>query len=173
MGFKALKQFYRIGHSVHVTDEGICIGSPYVHNLIVIGLDGVLKKRHDREGSNDDLDRYMREFDEDPVRLKRIVAAPDAFDRSLPVFTWKGGEIVEAACEEYGWPNVTHQGRMMYENTFFKEKADAVRAAKEDAAAGVKWRLEAVARSERELADQRRELDLSEANLAKLNADFP
>ena len=30
MGWKNIKEHYRIGHTVHVTDKGICIGSPYI-----------------------------------------------------------------------------------------------------------------------------------------------
>ena len=45
MGWKNIKEHYRIGHAVQVTDAGICIGSPYIHNIIIIGVDGTLKKR--------------------------------------------------------------------------------------------------------------------------------
>jgi len=45
MGWKNVKEHYRIGHSVQVTEQGVCIGSPYVHNLIVVGLDGRFVKR--------------------------------------------------------------------------------------------------------------------------------
>lgn len=172
MGFKSVKDHYQILHAVHVTDAGICIGSPYISDLIVIGLDGVLKKRH-RSGTNAELDRYMAEFDADPEKLKELVARPDTFTDALPVYTWDGGEIIEAKCEEYGWPNVTHEGRMMYENTFFKSKADAVKHAKADAACGVKWRGEAVVEAEQKLAEQKAELARCEAELAKLNADYP
>lgn len=173
MGFKTVKERYRIGHSVHVTEEGICIGSPYIHNLIVIGLNGVLKKRHEREGSNDDLDRYMRDFDADPAALRAAVEATDTFSRSLTVYTWNGAEIIEAKCEKFGWPNTTHQGRMMHDNTFFKTRADAINAAKDDAKCGVKWRRGAVEEAEQKLADQKAELARCEADLAKLNAAHP
>ncbi len=91
MSWKNVKEHYRIKHQVHVTNEGICSGSPYVHNLIVIGLDGVLKKR--REGSgNADLTRYQAEMDADPAMLKQLVMAEDSFDGpGLPVFTYDGG----------------------------------------------------------------------------------
>jgi hypothetical protein len=173
MGFKTVKQRYRIGHSVCVTEKGICIGSPYIHDLIVIGLDGALKKRHEREGSNDDLDRYMREFDADPAALRAAVEATDTFTKSLPVYTWEGAEIIESKCEKYGWPNATHEGRMMHDNVFFKTRAEAIKAAKEDAACGVKWRRGAVEEAEQKLDEQKAELARCEADLAKLNAAHP
>ena len=172
MGFKSVKEHYQIGHTVHVTSEGICIGSPYIPNLIIIGLDGTLKKREDGR-HNEDLARYMAEFDADPAKLKELIAQPDTFTKSLPVFTWEGGEIIEAKCEEYGWPKTTHEGQMMYENTFFKSKAQAVKAAKSDASVGVKWRRESIAEAEQKIADNMADLARCQANLAKLNADYP
>lgn len=172
MGFKTVKERYRIKHAVHVTSDGICIGSPYVSDLIVIGMDGVLKKRHEREGSNDELDRYMREFDADPAALKEAVAAKDTFAKSLPVWTWNNGRIIEAKCEKYGWPNTTHEGRMMYENSYFQTVPEAVKAAKEDATFGVKWRREAIAKTEQELAEHKADLARCEGHLAQLNADY-
>jgi hypothetical protein len=41
-----------------IAEQGICIGSPYVHNIIVIGMDGKIIKSC--EGSlNQDLERYI------------------------------------------------------------------------------------------------------------------
>lgn len=28
-------------------------------------------------------------------------------------------------CEEYGWPNTTHSGEIMYENTYFRTRGEA------------------------------------------------
>ena len=121
MGWKNVKESYGIVHTVQVTDKGICIGSPYIHDLIVIGLDGAVKKR-DYGYGNQDLKRYMQEFDADPDKLKRLVLSDDHFAASVTVFTYDGGDIVEKLCEAPGWPNVTHDGEMMYDNTFENAK---------------------------------------------------
>src|ERR1043166_9084890 len=105
MGWKNVKESYGIVHTVQVTDKGICIGSPYIHDLIVIGLDGAVKKR-DYGYGNQDLKRYMQEFDADPDKLKRLVLSDDHFAASVTVFTYDGGEFVEKLCEAPGWPNV-------------------------------------------------------------------
>lgn len=136
MGWKSVKEHYRIEHYVTVDrDKGICIGSPYVHDLIIIGLDGVIKKRPDRT-HNDELCRYLREFDADSELLKKLIAQEDKFEKSLPVWTYFGSRIVEKFCDEYGWPNVTHEGLMMYDNTFSRDRAMIVRAAYQNAKAG-------------------------------------
>ena len=107
---------------MQVTPAGICIGSGYIHDIIVISADrGEIVKRYEpRRGwsSNENLVRYQAEMDADPLKLAELVAAEDVFERSIPVFTYEGGAIVEKQCEELGWPNVTHDGSMQFENTF-------------------------------------------------------
>lgn len=167
MGFISIKQHYRIGHTVHVTKAGICIGSPYIPDLIVIGHDGSIKKSYER-GSNEELDRYMQEFRADPEKLKQLAIAKDVFERELPVYTWIGAEIKECHCEEYGWPHTTNEGQLMYENTYFRTREDAVKAAKVDAACGIRWRKEAIEKAERELVELRVDLARLEADSAML-----
>lgn len=153
MGWKSVKEHYRIGHYVTVDREkGICIGSPYVHDLIVIGFDGVVKKRPDRT-HNDDLCRYLREFDADRELLKQLILQEDKFEKSLPVWTYFGSRIVEKFCEEYGWPNVTHDGLMMYDNTFSKYRAVIVRAAYQNAKAGHEVTGDRVEQTRKELKE--------------------
>lgn len=85
MGYKLLRDTYKIEHIVQVCDKEdyggrvICIGSPSVHDLIVINMEGEIVKRNDGRNNND-LRRYMQEFDADSEKLKRIVQTPDSFD---------------------------------------------------------------------------------------------
>lgn len=175
MGWKAVRDHYRIEHTVQVTHAGICIGSPYIHDIIVISAErGEIVKRYDPGqgwSRNDKLDRYQSEMDADPFKLADLVAHPDAFERSIPVFTYEGGEIVEKQCEELGYPNVTHDGCMQYENTFSPD-AGLVRVwAIDSAKAGIKWMTEEVERAERALAEIVARLSQRKADLEKLTAD--
>ncbi len=172
MGFKKLKQHYRIEHTVCVTDKGICIGSPYIHDLIVIGLDGTIIKGDDGR-SNEDLKRYMAEMKADPAKLREVVLAKDTFDASITVYTYDGGEIIEKKCEKPGWPNVTHDGDLMYENTYSTDKAKVVERAKESAAAEIKWWPPRIKQQKKDLAEIEALLRKSQADLAKLEAEYP
>lgn len=67
-------------------------------------------------------------------------------------------------CEEAGWPNVTHDGQMMYENTFSTDRAEVVRWAYNNAVAGVEWRT-------RSVNEAREKLAMAEADLERLRAD--
>lgn len=152
MGWKNVKEHYRIVHQVRVEEKGICIGSPYISDIIVIGLDGVLKKRDDGH-ANSNLKRYMQEFDADPEKLNRLVTTPDTFTNSVVVYTYEGSKIIEKLCETPGWPNVTHDGLMMYDNTFSTDRSKVVEFALSNAQAGVSLATARVGENRRRLAE--------------------
>lgn len=172
MGWKAVKEHYRIEHFVQVTEAGICIGSPYIHNIIVIGKDGKLTKSYDGR-MNDDLARYQKDFESDPVTLKRLIEAPDTFSASVTVYTYEGGEILEKSCEEPGWPHVTHDGQMMHDNTFSTDKATVVAWAKRNADLGIQMQRRSLAELEAKVEDYRGRLATEIANRERLEADYP
>lgn len=172
MGWKNIKEGYRIGHSVCLTEEGFCIGSPYVYDLIVIGLDGAIKKRCD-DRINDDLHRYQNDMDADPERLRRLINEPDEFKAALPVFTYDGGTIIEKQCEEYGWPNVTHDGQIMYNNSFSADKAEVVKWAKENCGYAIKLFEERLLEIKQRLSKMEQLLSEEKDNLTNLETNYP
>ena len=136
MGYKTLKDHYDIQHIVAIYDMPefgglcICIGSAYIHNIIVINIsEAKIVKEHKKEriSTNEHLDRYMKELKsaEKKGDLKKLIDAPDLFHNNLPVFTTKDWVVISDLCEEYGWPNTTHDGKMMNNNTFFKTQEEA------------------------------------------------
>jgi hypothetical protein len=172
MGWKAVKEYYRIDHHVQVTDEGICIGSPYIHNIIVIDMDGNVSKRPSRT-SNESLLRYLSEFETDPEKLCELVRCEDQHDKSITVYTYCSGEIIEKQCEEPGWPNCTCDGEMMYDNTFSTDKAVVVEWAKRSAKANIDLSRGVVERLRSELKDHEKLLEECISYLEKLNTDYP
>ena len=171
MGWKKIKEHYRIEHLVQVTEAGICIGSPYIHNIIVIGLNGNIKKRYD-SNSNENLKRYQAEMDDKPEKLRQIAKSLDNFSAPVKVFTYSGSNIVEKYCETPGWPNVTHDGEIMYENTFSMDKSRVVKWAKQDAKAGVKNAKRRVEEIEQTLAEWNSRLKERTEILSRLEAGF-
>lgn len=171
MGWKAVRDHYRIEHYVQVTDEGICIGSPYIHDIIVISADrGEITRRWGAPHSGL-LGRYLDEMDADPFKLADLVAQADVFERSIPVFTYEGGDIVEKQCEGLGYPNVTHDGCMQYENTFSPD-AGLVRVwAIDSAKAGIEWMTEAVENAQRDLRERVERLNQRKADLEQLQGE--
>ena len=136
MGWKKVKEHYGIKHIVQVdsrSDYGkvpcILIGSPYIGDIIVIRIsDAKILKRYTSERYiNELLFDLQPKLDEDEKNgtLKRLIDEEDTFDRLLPVYNIQNRRIVKMYCESYGYPNVTTDGQLMYENTFASQKRAA------------------------------------------------
>lgn len=147
MGWKTVKELYKIGHTVHVVGDCIWIGSAYISKIIAIGPDGNVRSRGEQCGGigDGDLLRYLTDFDRDPEALRLAVEAEDQFSASVTVYTYSGSEIIEKLCEVPGWPNVTHDGQIMYDNTHFTDRDKAVECAKRNASAAVSLIMASVA----------------------------
>ena len=170
MGWKNVRDHYKIDHIIQVTGKGICIGSPYIHDLIIIGLDGKILKGYDGPwSSNANLSRYMKEFKEDPDKLSELVASTDTFSKSLVVWTYKNGTVISKFCEEYGYPNVTHDGELMYDNVFFKTRAEAVAEGKKTYASEIRIREEILAQKQQELQEYEKDLETARLNLLRID----
>lgn len=173
MGWKAIRDHYRVEHLVQVTSDGICIGSPYVHDIIVV-KDGERDRLKDgygvRRNLSGDLGRIVAEMDADPFKLAELALCQDVFEQSILVYTWEGGGVIEKRCEELGWPNVTHDGLLMYENRFSPDPGLVRTWAIDDAEAGIRWRRELVAEHETKLAEVKARLAQRMADLANLQS---
>lgn len=175
MGWKNVKEHYGITGSnriVHVVGGEILIGVGYINDLMRISADGVLVKKDQSLGSAD-FARYAREMEADPQKLRDLVQSPDAFTASNKVFTYDGGHIVEKFCEKAGWPNVTHDGCLMYDNTFSLDRDAIVARARANAVAGVELGQRQIEQAKRELEKAQECLREQQAALASLDREFP
>ncbi len=190
MGWKNVKEHYGITHYVQVSDKGICIGSGYVHDLIVISPADMPRNWYDRAdrtetkighnisilrptylGRGEPFDGIVKAMADDPAKLRELIDTADTFAASITVYTYDyDGNIIEKQCEELGWPNVTHDGMMMYENHVFETRREAVRKAREEMSAWVKNAKEHVASAERDLQERRDRLAKAESAAEKLRA---
>lgn len=172
MGWKSVKEAYRIGHIVKVVGDEIHIGSPYVGDLIRIDQSGKasLNRTFDRRG---DLGRYMDDMERDPAELLRLIHADDTFGETLAVYTWREGRIIEKRCEALGWPNVTTDGELMYENTFSASIDETIERARADGDAWVERTLEHVAEVEAKLDEAKARLARAREAVATLEASHP
>lgn len=172
MGWKTLKERFKIEHIVQVAGKKIHIGSGYVSDLITIDVatgavsenptfGGFLGKNYPA------LQAASKEEILDAIQAK------DVFDASIVVYTFKDGKVIEALCEKPGWPGITHDGQVMYENRFSEDKAKVIAWALRDAELGERFAREAVAATEEKLAEQRAYLAQCAAELADLRATYP
>lgn len=174
MGWKLFKETFNVLHFVHMSEDkrSVLIGSPYITDLAAVDTtSGAIT--HSQASPDFIKTYYPSILDADPEYLVRVIAKPDFFARSIPVYTEEGGKIVEKLCEEPGWPNVTHDGCLMYENTYATDKAAIVRRAKSSIQSAIKWGLKGIADQEKNIEKCRRQIEKDEADLAALNAEFP
>lgn len=171
MGWKAVKEHYQIKHIAHVVDGHFAIGSAYISEMIVIDGNGAFLKKYD--SMNADITRYKKEIGESPETFARLFAEPDTFTASIPVFTWDGDKVLELLCEETGWPNCTHDGRIMYQNQFFTDKDKAIAWAKKDAEAWLKNAKEVVKFQRNKLAEALGAAARAAKALESLEAQYP
>ena len=172
MGWKALKEHFGIKHIVQTTEKGVCIGTGYVHDLAVIDpLTGKVSE-------NPTFRHFLKEtypslLEASAEEIVRLLGTQDSFSSSIPVYTYRGGEIIEKQCETPGWPNVTHDGCVMYENMYSTDRIKVALWAKRNAYLGVKYGREAVNDAESELYRKKLRLTKEEADFAQLERDFP
>jgi hypothetical protein len=127
MGWKTFKKVFKVGHLVTLHDGFIHIGSGYVNDLVRINMStGAIIQ-------NSTFDNFLRDnypniLEATPQDILATINVEDEFSNSIPVYTYNSDcVIVEKLCEETGWPNVTHDGQIMYENTFFSTKEVAAK----------------------------------------------
>lgn len=172
MGWKALKEAFNITHHVQVTSKGICIGSGYASAIVTI--DPQTGEVHESETFSGFLRQYYPKLREvSPEEILKLIETPDTFSASITVYTYEGGDIIEKLCETTGWPNTTHDGCMMFENTYSTDKAQVVQWAKRNATAAIQHTREHIAREEAELAKIKSALTSYEGNLVKLETAYP
>ena len=151
MGVKTIKDHYRIEHIVQRVGDTICIGSPYIHNLIVISSEGKLLKV-DNGYHNADLNRYAEELraDEKSGELKAWFHVRDTFGPLIYVYTIDNGRVIRKECEEFGWPNTTTDGMIMYENSHFLTYDEALKDLLNDTRLHVKYTAESFSEAVRD-----------------------
>jgi uncharacterized Zn finger protein (UPF0148 family) len=171
VGWKNIKERFGIAHIVFVEDVRMKVGSGDVRGLIEIDMNtGVVvvdpawpEMKH----------KYRDLFDATPEEILALVAKPDTFESSLPVFTYRGAEIIEKACEQYGWPNATHDGEVQYDNTHSADRATVVAWAKQSAAAEVAWLAERLERARQEAREIEERLKAAKATAEQLAREHP
>lgn len=170
MGWKTLKEKYQIRHNVQVEENMVCIGSGYIHNLLMINhATGEIKKNS--TFNNFGEREYPALMSAAPSEIIDALAVDDVFQRSIPVYTYEGSQILKKYCEEVGYPNTTHDGCMMYENTFSTDRDEVVRWAIRNAEAGISLTQSSIERLENDLASSKAMLLQCETELATLQKE--
>lgn len=171
MGCKNIKEHYKVEHLVRLCPKGVLIGSGFLPEMIVVGLDGMVTSR--RDSSNADISRVYDEIAASPEKFAELFAKPDVFEKSIPVFTHEEGVVIEKQCEALGWPNLTHDGYMMFDNTHSASKEQVVEWAKESAKIAVRHSTEYLEKLKVQLADCEADVAKYRMQQDALNREYP
>lgn len=168
MGWKALKEHFGIKHIVHVTKEGVCIGSSYVNSLATIDVStGVASDHETFPGFL--VEHYPALASASPRDVLALLEQVDNFERDLPVFEVCDTQIIEHYCEQYGFPNVTHDGYLMYENQHYSTRQEALDGALDNEARMIRSLVERIDLSKEALVDLKQRKAQAEQRLTVLN----
>lgn len=171
MGWKSVRDHYRIDHIVHMDDGDLMVGAGYLPRMIKVTPDGRVHIAYDmRRG---DLGRIAAEMKEDPETLLALMAATDTFETSIPVYTWSGADILLRHCEKVEWPNVTHDGDIMYNNRYSEDRDEVVQWARESAQACVEGYARMVDEARAQLEDRERDLARAQEIARRMAAEHP
>ena len=173
MGWKRVKDHYQIGYLVHANDKGeVIIGSFHIPRAIIISRNGRITVLYE-PSKNSEMALLIERLSAEPEVLAALVQDEDSFAVNLPVYTYRGGALVELKCEALGYPNVTHDGQIQYENTHSADISQVVRWAKECALLRRKSLVEQRARLARKLAEADVEIAAAAADIERLAHTYP
>lgn len=175
MGWKAVKEFLNIKEPyihVHMVEGNLCIGSGYIATLMTFSPEGALIKSIDSSASQTIIE-IKNKLTEEPQTLVSLLACEDRFDVFMTVYTYEGGEIVEKHCERVGYPNVTHDGQLMFDTSHFVDKKDAIARARKSVASGITNFQASLTELERKVAECKEGLERHLAEKAVLDSLYP
>jgi len=170
MGIKKLEQVLDTHAIIQKleNDSNIYIGSPYVHDLIIICPSNSV---HDKckikfnsifdYNPKDITDSISMDYNKllklvENSELDDIINSNDLFDDNtlVKVYTYKNGKIITEFAEKdkLGYPHTTIKGYLMYDNTYFTDIKEARIKNRKEELAGLEWCPEWLNRDIKQLA---------------------
>lgn len=134
MGWKTFKDlFCGNDYIVSVESGDICIGSSANPTLIRVTPQGEMRSALRLRGEKAFYSFLEKNLPALAASSKKeiaaAIAAEDTFTSNIKVYTYSGSNILEKSCEQLGWPNVTHDGEMMNDDTFSPDRCHIIKLA--------------------------------------------
>ena len=141
-------------YMVNNNENYIAVGSPLCHDLIKVdkqtlnvkyALDTFHEGRKCFEETSSQSEKTELLFIWDKLHeliqsgeIKDIIEGNDDIENPLPVFACEDGVLIETFTDKYDYPNTTISGDIMYKNTHFKTRQEAIKYGIEDCRYAVK-----------------------------------
>lgn len=177
MKARALQKHLSTERTVHATDTHICVASGCIPDLISLNkatlkLKYAMDTFHEgRAGLKSDELRTIWDALQALVEtgdIHNYLNGDDEITAPIPVFYENNGVIVEAITDFIGWPNITNEGILMYENTFFSTREGAIERTKITLASYIERLKDNIRRGEDELSQNKATLIEHESYLRLL-----
>lgn len=181
MKSRLLKELLKTQYIIADYDSYIGIGSHWCHNLISIDKTTFKLKYALDYNNTDTINKNSPMFDiwnklEELISnntMIDIINGNDELDIKLPVFYMNTeGNIIESYTDEYGYPNITYDGKLMYDNYFFKTKREAIIDSLERYKIRVNTFLDNIAQYERDLKTNKEKLKTSRDIITNLEIEL-
>ena len=169
-------------YTVNNNEDYIAVGSPLCHNLISVDkttlkIKYALDTWHEGRKSltKRDTEELLFIWDKlqeliDNGQIKDIIEGVDKIENPLPVYTVDDGKLIATFTDQYGWPNTTINGEMMYENTHFKISIEAIKYGIADCEAGLKLSEQRLSEVEKELAEAKERVEMYRTGIKNLKS---
>lgn len=153
MGWKTLKQHFNIQHYLYMEQDGLAIDLGLIKGAAIINT-STGQIQQSKVAPNFLQKHYPQMLEATPTQILELLNAVDTFDQNVTIYTYKGAEIIETCCEIPEWPNLTHDGFVIYENTHSTNKAEVIRWAKRNAKCALENIIDRIQETELKLAQQ-------------------
>ena len=129
MKARLLKSLLQTTRIVANYPEYVAIGSGLVHNVISVDKKTFRLKSNFTVYDDPELQDIWNKLSDLIIsgQMQEIIEGRDVIENPLPVFTVVYGELVESVTDKYGWPNTDDNGVLMFNNTHFPTKDQAIR----------------------------------------------
>ena len=151
-----------IDYIYHFRDGKVCIGSYMCHDLITVNaktltVQYALDTFHEGRQAlkNENLEFIWDKLHEliESGEIHDIINGRDIIDNPLPVFTVDKGKLVESVTDYYEYLNTDDNGVLMYDNTHFKTKEEAINYGLEEYKSEIKFFERKISEREKEIEE--------------------
>jgi len=166
---------------VNNNNNYIGIGSPLCHDLISVNkktleIKYALDTWHQGRKSLTNKENKELLFIWDKLQelinngeIKNIIEGIDNIENPLLVYTIRDGKLIETFTDKYGYPNTDINGYIMYDNTYFKNKIDAINYGIKECQLGIKMLEENLQNKKNEIIKIENLIKKEKNNLKILN----
>lgn len=178
MKARALKNYlkYQLNNNIKYTicqsETDICVDSSYIIHLITINKKTLKLNCKDSSyiNENPDLKKIYNELKYliDTNKIQEFIYGEDEIENKLPVYKEENGEIIETYTDAYGYPNLTIDGYVMYDNVYFKDKEACRNFNIKSYLSNIESYNEYIRQRLKEIDNLTREVDICQQNIEKL-----